>query len=78
MDRTFEKYLADAEQKGVIDFNLRITRTPEGMLDFYIHPAGQDGETGDFSVSGSFVSRLDHGAGSSRPVMRPLLGSDPA
>lgn len=78
MDRdgsTFQEYLERAEQSGVIDFSLRIVRTPEGKLDFYIHPAGKDGETGDFTVSASFVSKLNVGAGSSRPLAAPLVGS---
>jgi len=74
---TFQEYLERAEKVGVIDFHLRIVRTPEGLLDFYIHPQRCDGETGDFTVSAAFVSKIKNHvvAGSSRPVGSPLLGS---
>lgn len=72
---TFGEYLERGEQAGVIDFSLRIVRTPEGFLDFCIHPQGKDGETGDFSVSAGFVNKLKKGAGSSRPLGKPLIGS---
>ena len=62
---------------GVIDFHLRIVKSPEGLLDFYIHPENKDGETGDFHVSGGFVTRVPGGlcAGSSRQVSSPLVSS---
>lgn len=73
---TFQEYLERGEKAGAIDYDLRIMRTPEGKLDFYIHPANRDGETGDFTVSGGFVSKLDGiAAGSSRPSGKPMLGS---
>jgi hypothetical protein len=75
MADTFEEYLERAENYGVIDFSLRIVRTPQGQLDFYIHPANVSGETGDFAVNGAFVTRLNVGAGSSRKMGSPLLGS---
>lgn len=74
-DDTFQEYLERAEKAGVIDFHMRIVRTPEGKLDFYIHPQNVSGETGDFTVSAAFVSKLDVGAGSSRPTSTPLIGS---
>lgn len=72
---TFEEYLERAEKVGIVDFSLRIMRSPKGHLDFYIHPSGLDGETGGFTVSAAFVNKLDCGAGSDRPVSPPLLGS---
>lgn len=72
-----QEYLERAEQCGVIDFHLRIVRTPEGFLDFCIHPQDRDGETGDFTVSGAFVRKIIT-AGSSRPIGKPLLGSSTA
>jgi|GEM_PF-3216521 len=72
--KTFEEYLASAEAEGVVDFHIRIVRTPEGLLDFYIHPQDRDGDTGDFAVAGGVVRRLVHGAGSSRPTNQ-LVGS---
>lgn len=74
-DDTFQEYLERAEANGVIDFHVRIVRSPQGKLDFYIHPQGKDGETGDFTVAAAFVTKLDVGAGSSRPLSTPLLGS---
>ena len=72
---TFEDYLVRAEREGIIDFHLRIMRTPQGGLDFYIHPQDRDGETGDFKISGGFVVKLKHGAGSSRVGSAQLIGS---
>lgn len=69
---TLEDYFERAEGAGVIDFALRIVRSPQGKLDFYIHPQNVSGETGDFTVSGGFVSKLDVAAGSSRAM---VLGS---
>jgi len=75
MDDTFQEYLERGAQAGAIDFALRIMRTPDGKLDFYIHPHGKDGETADFTVSGAFVSKLSVGAGSKREHGAPLIGS---
>lgn len=72
---TLQEYLDRGEASGVIDYALRIVRTPEGSLDFYIRPQDKDGETGDFTISGCFVRKLENGAGSSRPAGKPLLGS---
>lgn len=72
---TFEEYLERAAKVGVIDFHLRVLRSPEGKLDFYIHPRDRDGETGDFTVSAAFVSKIGFSAGSSRPTVEPPLGS---
>lgn len=74
MTDTFEDYLKRAERDGVIDFALRIIRSPEGALDFYIRPTNKSGETGDFHVTGAFVRKMDIGAGSSRKGMK-LVGS---
>ena len=76
--KTLQEYFERAEAGGVIDFKLRIVRSPEGLLDFYVHPDGHNGETGDFHVSGSFVTKVPGklAAGSSRPTAAPLLGSD--
>lgn len=74
MEDTIFDYFTRAEKNGVIDFSLRIVLSPEGALDFYIYPTGKDGETGDFTVNGAFVSKLDVGAGSSRRMIK-LVGS---
>lgn len=72
---TLQDYFERAEVSEIIDFHLRIIRSPEGKLDFYLHPQNRDGETGDFTVSGGFVSKLNVGAGSSRAMAKPLIGS---
>lgn len=59
-------YLTDGLRTGVIDYRLRVLTNPDGKLDFYIHPDGRDGETGDFEVIGNAVVPLDVGAGSGR------------
>lgn len=77
MSDTFQEYLERAVTAGVIDFKLRIVRSPDGLLDFYIHPDSRDGETGGFHVSAAFVTRVpgNYAAGSARPTTAPLLGS---
>ena len=75
MDDTIQEFFERAEKIGIIDFYLRTMRTPEGKLDFYIYPVGRDGETGDFTVSGAFVSKINIAAGSSRPLGKPIFGS---
>lgn len=74
---TLQDYFERSEKSGCIDFSLRIVRTKDGLLDFYIHPSGMDGETGDFHVSGAFVTNVPDGlgAGSDRPVVPGLSGS---
>lgn len=72
---TFEEFLARAEKAGIIDFRMRIVRNPDGLLDFYIHPQDRDGDTGDFHVSGGFVTKLEVGAGSARNAVAPIIGS---
>lgn len=74
---TFGEFLERAYAAGVIDFSLRVVKSPEGLTDFYIHPSDRDGETGDFHVSAAFVTKLPHGAGSSRPTMS-IAGSGSA
>lgn len=73
---TIQEFFDRADANGTIDFHLRIVRNPDGLLDFYIHPQGKDGETGDFTVSGAFVTKIrdNLGAGSQRPTIR-LIGS---
>ena len=68
-DDTFDDYLERAKSKNVIDFHLRVMHSPEGALDFYIHPEGMNGETASFTVHGAFVTRLGVAAGSSRSLI---------
>lgn len=72
---SFEHFLLQAHERGVIDFHLRVVKTADGRTDFYIHPAQVSGDTADFEVAGNFLRRLKVGAGSDRPPDRPLLGS---
>ena len=74
---TLQDYLERVEKTGCNDFCLRIIRTPAGLLDFYIYPDRKDGETGDFHVSGAFVTNVPDGlgAGSDRPVVPGFSGS---
>lgn len=67
MTKTLQEYFEHGLEAGTIDYSLRVVRNPRGKLDFYIHPSGKGGETGDFTVSGDSVSKL-HGiaAGSDR------------
>lgn len=51
---TFEKYLRDLSDRGIIDFSLRTYPAPQPyshMISMYIHPLGKDGKTLDFYVS---------------------------
>lgn len=48
--KTLEKYLRDELARGIIDHQLRARINEEGVVVFYIHPAGKDGCTVDFSV----------------------------
>jgi hypothetical protein len=74
---TFNGYLEINEVAGIIDFHLRIVRGPDG-LDFYIHPQGKDGLTGDFTIiNGNLVLPIEGGraAGSRRKRHGPLISS---
>ena len=57
---TLEAFFKRAKTEGVIDFYLRIGVAKGGHLGFYIHPQNRDGETGDFTVSGSSVKKIDN------------------
>lgn len=66
--QTFQEFLEAEEKRGVIDFRVRIVRAPNGDLDFYIHPAGVDGATADFSVAGNKLVPIPAGhCAGSRP-----------
>lgn len=63
---TPDKLIEAAYAAGVIDWSLRVVPRPDGGLDAYMHPAGQDGATIDFHLTdGGFEFRDDGlGAGS--------------
>lgn len=46
-----ERYLRQNVGEGVIDFRVRAQLDQYGVVTFYIHPVGVDGETVDFRVS---------------------------
>lgn len=48
--RSLEDYLRDDYQRGVIDHAIRASVDDEGVVTFYIHPHGKDGDTMDFEV----------------------------
>jgi hypothetical protein len=56
--KTFEQYLRDAHDKGVLDHALRARVEANGVVKFYVHPAGQDGDTLDFAVTGDGLAVL--------------------
>jgi len=67
MSKTLQGYFERGEKAGIIDYNLRVVRSPRGDLDFYLHPTGKDGETGDFTVTADRVfALLGVAAGSDR------------
>lgn len=49
--KTLDTYLTENFERGVIDHALRANVDDEGVLTFYIHPHGVDGDTLDFQVS---------------------------
>lgn len=49
--KTFEQFLRDNSETGV-DFHLRVTKHSDGLISFYIHPQGRDGETYDYYARG--------------------------
>lgn len=49
---TLERYFKINGKKDIIDFSLR-AQVSGGIVNFYIHPIGKDGETLDFYVFGN-------------------------
>lgn len=48
--KTLQQYLHENIEKGIIDFSIRAEVVLGGLVKFYIHPEGTDGETLDFLV----------------------------
>lgn len=46
---TLQEYLAEASEKGIIDFSIRCQVT-DSSTEFYIYPLGKDGKTLTFQV----------------------------
>lgn len=51
--KSLEQYLRENVQKGAIDHIIRASVDSDGLVTFYIHPHGVDGDTLDFSVDGN-------------------------
>lgn len=56
MQHTLEQYLRDAASAGAIDHAVRASVDAQGVVSIVIHPAGRDGETRDFVVTGDSLS----------------------
>ncbi len=54
--KTLEQYLRDNIIAQTIDFRIRASIDVLGLVSFYIHPDGKDGDTLDFYVSGDSLS----------------------
>lgn len=52
-NRQFEQYLLDSLENDVIDHVLRVSKTNDGTVSFYVHPYTASGETLDFVVQGN-------------------------
>lgn len=51
---TFARYLYEGHKRNVTDFRLAV-REVDGVMQFYIHPLGRDGETVDFFAVGNHL-----------------------
>ncbi len=51
---TLEEFFRKSAQNGIIDFNLRAIDY-NGIMTFYIHPAGVSGDTLDYEVTGDTI-----------------------
>lgn len=54
-----ETYFRNTIQNGCIDHALRATVGNDGVISFYIHPYGKDGDTLDYVVSGDTLIPKD-------------------
>jgi hypothetical protein len=50
---TFEEYLKNNVNGGIIDFRIRASFNAHDEITFYIHPLGFNGDTLDFIVEGN-------------------------
>jgi hypothetical protein len=55
---TLEQYLSGSIDAGAIDHSIRTMKGADGVVKFYIHPAGRSGDTLDFEVRGNELSQL--------------------
>lgn len=76
--KTLEEYMKENLKNGVIDHAVRCIQGPNGEIDFYIHPAGVNGDTLDLTVFGNNVSDIpcNHAAGSRPTGLTPHEGFD--
>lgn len=56
--KTLETYLRQNHSRHVIDHALRVNVSANGMVTFYIHPQGVDGDTLDFTVVGDSLQPI--------------------
>lgn len=59
MDRSLEKYLRDHFADNKIDFKLRVMKTTDDKLYFYLYPEG-GGDTNDYFVKGNQLKNRFH------------------
>lgn len=55
---TLEDYFRKSLEDGKIDHSVRVEINAAGMVQFYIHPDGVDGDTFDAEVSGNALRSL--------------------
>ena len=53
MQSQLSEYFRENAKNGIIDFSLRAFVQQNGIITFYIHPDGKDGETLDYEVNGN-------------------------
>ena len=56
---TFEDYLRENAERGIIDFSVRAYARPNTQVTFYIHPAGKDGDIPDFAVHDNKLTQIN-------------------
>ena len=49
--KTFEQFLAENVEKGILDFSIRAMYEDKYTIRFYIHSLGHDSDTLDFMVN---------------------------
>lgn len=61
---TLQEYPEGADAAGNIDHSIRARVDASGVVSFYIHPSGADGETMDFTVKGNVLTPVIESAAS--------------
>ena len=55
--KTFEQYLKENYESGIIDHSIRAEAKSNGDVTFYIHASNYDSDTLDFQVRGNCLSK---------------------